>query len=378
MNPGLNFSINLAPFTAARAVPHELAAHLAGLCATLNALYDGQPTDLASFPQDLSALGRWLTAPAPGGPAHPDWTAEVVSFPAGAGGQAVLRDAQQALTLSLDSSGKPLFGLWQSQRPGEEQRAFTFQVENQTLLLDDGQRQSRHVLPGAQALSGWGSLAAFAGHLLGLFATPEEATPASPSPRLPAQPAPPAPPPTPAFAAPQATVLHASQPPRPARQPAPPPARPHAASPQPSKPVSPTPPARPPVSYSQPSKPIPPAPAPAWYYLDQAGQRAGPVDAATLQRWVMERRLRPDTMVWNQSLANWVEIQRSGLISQAPAQPVQRAAPAWYYLDRGAQTGPIEESVLRRWLAERRLPPDTLVWNPALPGWVKASQAGLI
>jgi hypothetical protein len=122
------------------------------------------------------------------------------------------------------------------------------------------------------------------------------------------------------------------------------------------------------------------------------GKRAGPIDDATIRRWVRERRLRAESQVWNAALPNWVEVRQTPLISEAPvpatpplpARPAaappaaQPAVTSWYYLDsKGAQAGPVDETTLHRWFAERRLPPDTLVWNAALPGWIKASQAGL-
>jgi hypothetical protein len=119
------------------------------------------------------------------------------------------------------------------------------------------------------------------------------------------------------------------------------------------------------------------------------GKPVGPIDETTIRRWVRERRLRPESQVWNASLPNWVELRRTALIAEAPqvkpAPPARAAAapatpqPAvrsWFYSVKGVQAGPVDEVTLRRWFAECRLPPDTLVWNPSLPGWIPASQAG--
>lgn len=179
MNPSLNFSIDPASFTTTHPVSGELATRLARLCQTLRALYTGQPADLSTVAQDFASLAQWIRQPKSGAaPEALEWSAQILSFPGGAGGQAVFRDAQQALTLTLDGSSQPIFGLWQSLLPGDEALAFSFQLENQALVLDDGKRQSRHALPGAAGLLGWGSLSAFTGQLMNLFSRDSEAAPA--------------------------------------------------------------------------------------------------------------------------------------------------------------------------------------------------------
>lgn len=61
-----------------------------------------------------------------------------------------------------------------------------------------------------------------------------------------------------------------------------------------------------------------------------------------------------------------------------PSPPPAAPAPvAWYYINQGAQAGPVDEATLRNWIAQRRIGPETMVWNQTLPGWVTASQAGL-
>lgn len=179
MNPSLNFSIDPASFTTTHPVSGELATRLARMCQTLRALYTGQPADLSTVAQDFASLAQWIRQPKSGAaPEALEWSAEILSFPGGAGGQAVFRDAQQGLTLTLDGSSQPIFGLWQSLLPGDEALAFSFQLENQALVLDDGKRQSRHALPGAAGLLGWGSLSAFTGQLMNLFSRDSEAAPA--------------------------------------------------------------------------------------------------------------------------------------------------------------------------------------------------------
>ena len=50
----------------------------------------------------------------------------------------------------------------------------------------------------------------------------------------------------------------------------------------------------------------------------------------------------------------------------------------WHYLKRGAAAGPVTEGELRRLLASGELPADTPVWQPLLPAWLPATQAGLL
>ena len=68
----------------------------------------------------------------------------------------------------------------------------------------------------------------------------------------------------------------------------------------------------------------------------------------------------------------------------APAPAAAAAAPkplapaatgrSWYYENRGAEHGPVEESFLRQMLAIGQLDAEALVWNDSMPQWVAASQ----
>ena len=365
MNPGLDFTIDFESLTASHPVPASLAGRIRALCESLVNLYTGQTVNLPSMIQDLSSLAVWLKNRSQNGPDDPDWTAKVISLPGGAGGQLDFQDrarSMQALTLSLDGNMQPTAGIWQSLNPGEEDRAFTFQVERQggqwTLVIDDGKQQRSQRLPETAANLGWGSIAAFSRQLFGLF-TPRAEPPSESA---------------------QTLIQPAISPQKVSHPPSPQPANacPNCGATLPPTArfcnncgfsVQPAPPA--------PAPPVPPPEAaPTWYYIDQ-GKRAGPIDDATIRRWVKERRLAPETMVWNASLSGRVEARRAGLFEQEPpAKPATTLK--WYYVDNGAQAGPIDDTTFRKWFAERRLGPDTMVWNPALPGWIKASQAGLI
>ena len=61
-----------------------------------------------------------------------------------------------------------------------------------------------------------------------------------------------------------------------------------------------------------------------------------------------------------------------------PAPPSDAPPPEteWHYLGGGVTQGPVAESALRALL--ETLPPDTLVWNPGLPDWKSAQEAGLV
>lgn len=64
----------------------------------------------------------------------------------------------------------------------------------------------------------------------------------------------------------------------------------------------------------------------------------------------------------------------------APTAPVQPAAAAaasrWFVRPpSGGQFGPAAEALLRQWIGEGRITPDTLVWREGDPEWLKASAA---
>jgi len=47
----------------------------------------------------------------------------------------------------------------------------------------------------------------------------------------------------------------------------------------------------------------------------------------------------------------------------------------WYCTIDGQRYGPVDESVLRQWLADRRVLPTDLVWHEGVAEWVQASAA---
>lgn len=68
-----------------------------------------------------------------------------------------------------------------------------------------------------------------------------------------------------------------------------------------------------------------------------------------------------------------INIERSG--DEAPDERVGPVSSTmWHYLWQNQQVGPIPENDLRRYLAERRLPPETMVWSPGMAQWSPASQ----
>jgi len=75
-------------------------------------------------------------------------------------------------------------------------------------------------------------------------------------------------------------------------------------------------------------------------------------------------------------------------VAQSPAsvavsspRPTASAAASrgWYYENRGAEHGPVDESVLRQMLVVGQLDSNSLVWNDSMPQWAAVSQVpGLI
>ncbi len=68
-----------------------------------------------------------------------------------------------------------------------------------------------------------------------------------------------------------------------------------------------------------------------WYYAE-AGQQVGPVTEEELLRLVGTGRIRSDTLVWHEGLANWQaygELKPGpGPLPDSPAPPVAGPAPA--------------------------------------------------
>jgi uncharacterized RDD family membrane protein YckC len=84
-----------------------------------------------------------------------------------------------------------------------------------------------------------------------------------------------------------------------------------------------------------------------WYYVDAAGQQAGPVDDAGLEALRSSGTINSETLVWNEGMANWQpyrEVQPSG----SSGLRIATAAPPMYATagDTGAgvATG-VEEAV---------------------------------
>jgi uncharacterized RDD family membrane protein YckC len=58
-----------------------------------------------------------------------------------------------------------------------------------------------------------------------------------------------------------------------------------------------------------------------WYYVD-AGQQAGPVDEAQLQELVTSGKILPETLVWQEGMANWQpyqQVRKPGLRLATPS-----------------------------------------------------------
>jgi hypothetical protein len=85
------------------------------------------------------------------------------------------------------------------------------------------------------------------------------------------------------------------------------------------------PPASPPLATAVPvatlPDPIAEAPHASWHLCSPTGNRYGPVVGELLRQWIAERRVTPDTLVWREGWPDW---QRADavLVELAAAQPV--------------------------------------------------------
>lgn len=57
-----------------------------------------------------------------------------------------------------------------------------------------------------------------------------------------------------------------------------------------------------------------------WYY-EQAGNRVGPVDEATMRSLISNRVISIDTLVWTSGMASWVPLQQTQLAAGLPVPP---------------------------------------------------------
>jgi len=120
----------------------------------------------------------------------------------------------------------------------------------------------------------------------------------------------------------------------------------------------------------------------AWHYSVN-GQRSGPVSQVDLVNLLASGNLPVNCYVWHEGLTEWVTAENAGLLpapaSVVPATPegVSPAAQSaqWYYLVNGQTVGPVTEAELIQIIASSS--PDTMVWNPSMAGWEKASALGL-
>ncbi|MEI8285483.1 MAG: DUF4339 domain-containing protein [bacterium] len=69
-----------------------------------------------------------------------------------------------------------------------------------------------------------------------------------------------------------------------------------------------------------------------WYYLDNQKQQIGPIDEAEIYNLVANAAMKKATMVWNESLENWLPACDSSLgalfVASKPPPPVPNPAPA--------------------------------------------------
>src|SRR5437867_7480736 len=67
-----------------------------------------------------------------------------------------------------------------------------------------------------------------------------------------------------------------------------------------------------------------------WYYVD-AGQQAGPVTDEQLDELVRNGKVRTDTLIWREGMANWQAYRQArpgGAVATAAAPPVVATAAA--------------------------------------------------
>ncbi len=132
-----------------------------------------------------------------------------------------------------------------------------------------------------------------------------------------------------------------------------------------------------------------------WHYV-VAGKAQVPEAEHILRERLTRKELPEETLVWNPQLPDWCTALAAGLVMPPvvqpplhvstpppapPAPPVQaksELAPPWHYAMDGKTLGPVDEAFLRDQLRSGRLSADTLVWNPRLPEWIKASATGLL
>lgn len=132
-------------------------------------------------------------------------------------------------------------------------------------------------------------------------------------------------------------------------------------------------------------------PATQWYYaVDEV--RHGPLSSQDLKSLALEGKLKPEDIVWNETLPNWVPAgQLKGLFAVTPPAPIIAgpAIPAgppplpaqaaeWYYADANNQrNGPLRQREIAKLIADKTITGKTLVWREDMADWAPAGSTEL-
>jgi hypothetical protein len=121
----------------------------------------------------------------------------------------------------------------------------------------------------------------------------------------------------------------------------------------------------------------------AQYYYAVDGAQAGPVSLEQIHGLVEDGTITPSTLVWTDGLANWQSADTVDAVSalfavqdpvSPPAEEVGSSADPvlYYYVQDGAEAGPVPAEDLRSLVESGAITRTTFVWTYGLESWVEA------
>ncbi|MFN8579028.1 MAG: SPFH domain-containing protein [Candidatus Sericytochromatia bacterium] len=128
-----------------------------------------------------------------------------------------------------------------------------------------------------------------------------------------------------------------------------------------------------------------PPPLGASFYINLNGSQSGPYDNNSLQSMVKDGRLKRDTFVWKQGMAEWKKASEvaelNDLISSIPPSPPPLgdmpppipSSPKFHLNINGEQTESLDLNTISQMVKEGKVNQDTFAWKKGMSDWQKLS-----
>ena len=119
------------------------------------------------------------------------------------------------------------------------------------------------------------------------------------------------------------------------------------------------------------------------WYIANGENPDGPYTAKQIEEKVHKDELANETLIWNESLPEWVKLENTDFIKNKPIEnqtivkePVE-AEEQWYYTKGNSPQGPYTRQQIQE-LYNNEIEPGTLVWNEGLSNWIAIEESGLV